>query len=240
MDAGVYTITCRSTGWQYVGGSRHSLRSRFRTHRSTLRHGRGALRLQAAWDMQGEADFVFRPLLICRPEDVRLYEDIAIQALKPALNMAPTSRSVRGLRYGRVFREHCAARNKRLWAQGVFANSPKTPVRQRYLVHGEMLSMKELAARYGIPWTTIQSRIKQGVRGDALVASAKKGGFRYDGWAPAKRHLVHGEQLTAKQIAAKYGLGTNTVQDRVRRGVTGDALAAPPFSLVQRLRRRKK
>jgi group I intron endonuclease len=46
--------------------------------------------------------------------------------------------------------------------------------------------------------------------------------------AAAKRYLVHGDLLTAHEIAERYGLNLSaTVRRRLRRGVRGDALAMP-------------
>jgi group I intron endonuclease len=44
----------------------------------------------------------------------------------------------------------------------------------------------------------------------------------------ARRHTVHGEELTIEEMVARYGLKKVTIASRLKRGVSGDALVAPP------------
>ncbi|KKN53709.1 hypothetical protein LCGC14_0599640 [marine sediment metagenome] len=62
---GVYSIRCTITGHQYIGSSKHIWR-RFADHRGALRAGKGHNKvLQFAWDVFGEAYFIFTILEEC-------------------------------------------------------------------------------------------------------------------------------------------------------------------------------
>ena len=85
--SGIYTITTCS-GQQYVGASSNLL-NRWKTHRSRLRKGKHHSRLlQRAYDEDGLSALVFATLLICRREDLLLFERLAVKAVKPACNTA--------------------------------------------------------------------------------------------------------------------------------------------------------
>lgn len=103
---------------------------------------------------------------------------------------------------------------------------------KRYLVHGEMLTLTEIANKYSLPKPTVCRRIKCGVTGDDLATpptpfteSIKKATETFvDG---VNRHLVYGENLSAKEISEKYGIKHSTVRRRIAKGWVGNQLASP-------------
>lgn len=58
-------------------------------HGSMARNGRHATAILR--EALGDGDFTFRPIIICAPSDVAMYEQLAIDALKPDLNSSPTA-----------------------------------------------------------------------------------------------------------------------------------------------------
>lgn len=87
MGCGIYAIENLVTRQRYIGSSVH-LAHRFGQHKGALQQGRHpASRLQAAWYQYGEAAFAFRLLLRCSPTDVLLFEQMAIDMLKPEYNV---------------------------------------------------------------------------------------------------------------------------------------------------------
>lgn len=72
-ECGVYAITHKATGARYIGSSA-TMKARWVAHRSELRRSRHSSRkLQALWDRDGEAAFVFE---VIEPiEDARLLAD---------------------------------------------------------------------------------------------------------------------------------------------------------------------
>jgi group I intron endonuclease len=106
VQSGVYEIVNTVTGRRYVGSAINFAR-RWRQHRHDLRnnkHKNG--RLQNSWNKHGEAAFAFQKILVCSAADCVLYEQIAIDALSPELNLNPRAAS----RLGAVASE--AARRK--------------------------------------------------------------------------------------------------------------------------------
>jgi group I intron endonuclease len=109
--SGVYEIVNSVNGKRYVG-SAVNFRLRFRTHLSLLRSGKHHSRkLQSAWKKHGEAAFVFRPILVCAPAQVVLYEQIAMDALLPEYNICKVAGSAIGLRWTEEAREAARVRN---------------------------------------------------------------------------------------------------------------------------------
>lgn len=97
-EAGVYTIAHRDSGRMYVGSS-VSMRRRKRNHVSHLVAGRHCnTKLQRAWNKYGAEAFDFAALLICSPDNLLMYEQRAIDVIKPALNLAPVAGSLRGFK----------------------------------------------------------------------------------------------------------------------------------------------
>ncbi len=96
-NSGVYVITAPS-GRQYVGSAVH-FGTRWSVHKHHLRAGtHHSRKLQAAWNKYGDR-LQFSKLLVCAREHVVMYEQLAIDALRPALNVAPMAGSSLGYRH---------------------------------------------------------------------------------------------------------------------------------------------
>lgn len=88
MRSGIYEIRNTSNGKRYIGSSA-VLRARLSRHENELRRGIHVNpRLQASWNKYGPASFEFKPLLFCDIDKLLLYEQIAIEGLKPEFNIA--------------------------------------------------------------------------------------------------------------------------------------------------------
>lgn len=111
MKSGVYIIENTVTGKAYIG-SAGDLASRWRNHRTLLRGGRHhSHKLQGSWRKHGEAAFEFRPLLVCAPADLLMYEQRAIDVLGTAArgyNVLSVAGSLRGLKREPFTAEHRA------------------------------------------------------------------------------------------------------------------------------------
>ena len=71
----IYSIENKVNGNCYIG-STINYKSRWRDHKTTLRHGRHhSFILQKAWDKYGENNFEFKLLLICEKKDKIDYEN---------------------------------------------------------------------------------------------------------------------------------------------------------------------
>lgn len=101
--SGVYTITCKVNGFQYVG-SAADVRDRWGTHRGALRHQHhNNAALQADWNEHGEAAFEFKFIAEVRdPVMRRTIEQLYLTELLRAghaYNRAPSAFSVAGLKW---------------------------------------------------------------------------------------------------------------------------------------------
>jgi hypothetical protein len=97
--SGIYEIICLPTGKRYIGSAKE-FHSRWKCHRRLLRlvthHSR---HLQAAWAKYGEDNFAFRRLLLCASTCLVMYEQIAMDAMRPEFNMAPVAGNCLGMRH---------------------------------------------------------------------------------------------------------------------------------------------
>jgi hypothetical protein len=156
--AGVYMIKCRNNGMFYIGGTTYTFEERFGAHRSCMNQGKSAPRLQACFELYGPESLEFIPLKEFPPEEVAAREAEAIETLKPQLNTYKTDRP-------------------RRWPPRYLRTA------KLYEVNGEMLSVPDLAKRYGIEEATIYTRAQRGLRGNALVAPKHR--------APRKPYTRH-------------------------------------------------
>jgi|ERR1039458_1079995 group I intron endonuclease len=107
--SGIYAITSPS-GKLYLG-SAVNIRARWKTHRKQLRGGiHHSAALQRAADKYGVDNFSFKILLICEPKNLLLYEQLALNTLKPRYNIALTAGSNFGRKFGPQTAEHIAKR----------------------------------------------------------------------------------------------------------------------------------
>lgn len=98
MNPGVYEILNTRNGKRYVG-STVDIRRRWNKHRRDLEAGAHYnLRLQRSWCKYGSSSFEFRVLLFCAREHCVMYEQIAMDALRPELNILPTAGSPLGVK----------------------------------------------------------------------------------------------------------------------------------------------
>ncbi len=87
MKSGIYCITSPSGG-QYIG-SASSISTRWACHRHGLVHGKHHNEpLQRAANKYGVEALEFEVLLFCNIENLLLYEQIAIDAIRPNYNIA--------------------------------------------------------------------------------------------------------------------------------------------------------
>jgi group I intron endonuclease len=75
----IYSIENKVNGNCYIG-STVNYKSRWRDHKTTLRHGRHhSFILQKAWNKYGEENFEFKLLLICEKKDKIDYENCCMK-----------------------------------------------------------------------------------------------------------------------------------------------------------------
>jgi len=98
MKSGIYTITSPSGG-QYVG-SAVDVGARLSRHKGNLKNEKYPNHpLQHAANKYGIENLVFSRLIICRIEDLLMFEQKAIDILKPQYNISPKAGSQLGYRH---------------------------------------------------------------------------------------------------------------------------------------------
>ena len=97
----------------------------------------------------------------------------------------------------------------------------KEPVRKalRYRVRGEELTLKELSAKYGVPWYTIWARIQKGWSPERAATESTD---------RTKRYHVGGRMLTTAQIAQRYGTNRLLFCSRLLKGWSAERAATKP------------
>lgn len=98
MRSGVYAITSPS-GKKYVG-SAVNIDMRWNQHRHSLREGKHhCYPLQAASNKYGLDNLIFEVIILAAPINVVMYEQIAMDALKPEYNVCKVAGSPLGHRH---------------------------------------------------------------------------------------------------------------------------------------------
>ena len=119
MNTGIYAIENTINGKMYVG-SAVNLKVRKQQHLRDLRAGEHHSRkLQNSYNKHGKEAFVFKPLLVCRKEDLLFYEQLAIDkfnAAKGGYNIAPNAGSALGVKHSAEAKANYSAASKTKWA----------------------------------------------------------------------------------------------------------------------------
>ena len=98
MKSGIYQIVNTVNGKRYIG-SASKLGKRWGQHRYALKNGKHCNRhLLAAWRKYGDKNFVFKRLLVCATQNLVMYEQLCIDALKPEYNKRQQAHSNVGVK----------------------------------------------------------------------------------------------------------------------------------------------
>lgn len=96
LNCGIYSITAPS-GNQYIGSTKN-FKQREYQHFNDLKHQRHAnSALQNAYNKY-ENQLIFKPLLICRLEDLLFYEQLVLDNFKPEYNICPVAGNTLGIK----------------------------------------------------------------------------------------------------------------------------------------------
>lgn len=165
----VFMITCVPTGEFYIGGTKQKYKDIIQDYKYALAHDKCGFKLmQKAWNTYGEEAFEFRILKMFPNEEVAAKRLEAITRLKPVFNnqqtidlMAMSEETGIPLGLLRYRKKH-----------GLGLEQSSVAV---YEVDGQMMPIKDIAAKYGISVHTLYYRTKCGVRGPALVEKRPRG-----------------------------------------------------------------
>ena len=130
--AGVYTIQNTISGKKYIGSAK-LIRRRFAQHRAALQgQYHQNKHLQAAWNLYGKSAFTFTVTLVCRPEDMRDYEQRLLDGFKPEYNQSTSAYS--GIPIGGTCSEEhkikVGVASTALWAQTEYRTKVTAAIQQ--------------------------------------------------------------------------------------------------------------
>lgn len=132
----------------------------------------------------GEAAFTFEVLVVCAPDDLNLYEQLATDALSPTYNkrrMDVSSNAGVKPAFSRDALERLRHRTIEMNRTRVveLSTREKMSVARRasaakYCFRGEQLSIREAAEKYGLPEPTLRMRLKAGWETDRAIGTPPK------------------------------------------------------------------
>lgn len=96
LNTGIYEIRNIKNGRQYIG-SAVNVSKRWREHLRQLEEGRHHSRfMQRCWNKNGGENFIFRVIISCSVDNLIMYEQRAIDAIRPHYNSNKTAGSMLG------------------------------------------------------------------------------------------------------------------------------------------------
>lgn len=218
--SGIYKITCTANGRFYIG-SAVNFKARWAIHTHGISKGTHHSRhLQRAWSKYGEEAFKFEVLMVCEKADLLMYEQRAIDVLKPEFNMSPTAGSTLGMKHTAEQRkansERCKAR----------CNTPEEKARmsaQMVKRFSTAESRADHAAKIRVrlaatPKEVLQAKYTPEVKKKLSEATKSR----------AQTYNIRGELLAARDIAVKYGVNRVQFRARMRRGWDMERAATTP------------
>lgn len=195
MSSGVYAITNQINGRRYVG-SAVDLMKRWMRHRCDLRkgvhHGRY---LQRAWDKHGEGAFAFDVMLYCDKDRLLLFEQRAMDVLRPAYNILPKAGSCLGVRRTDEQRARQSARQRGKSHAG-YKHTLEQNARHSAVMTGRKQSPDTIAKRAAA--NTGKKRAPMSPEWRAKISAAMMGDKRNLG----RKHTA---ETRAKNSASKRG-----------------------------------
>jgi group I intron endonuclease len=208
MDSysGVYTIQNTVSGKMYIG-SAQLIRRRFAQHRAALqKRCHQNKHLQAAWDLYGSSAFTFTVTLVCRPEDIRYYEQRLLDGLKPEYNQSTSAYS--GIPIGGTCsNEHklkVGAASVALWAQTEYRTKVTAAIQQSMTP----VEKSKRSARASALWADKIYRAK--------AIDARKGNAYNKGYKCTPEQVLN-RQRAARISNMKRNYGTEWAAEYTRR-----------------------
>lgn len=109
------------------------------------------------------------------------------------------------------------------WSPEEAVTSKRLPRRTvhaaRHQVHGESLTAAEVAEKYDIDEKKFRWRVRMGWTTEEAIKPTGKVSERHR-LSEAKRYVVHGKEMTARQVETKYGIAAQKFRGRILRGWT--------------------
>jgi hypothetical protein len=197
-QSGVYRITCKPTGKQYVGSAK-KFRARWSLHRVQLRQGKHhAPYLQNSWDKYGADAIAFEVLLVCDHKMALFYEQIMLDALKPEFNTSPVAGSALGVKHTEQAKQNMSKSQRE--------------VRPKYEWKGQQLCLSDIAELECFDVSLLIARV-MGLSKTVEEAIAM-------GDSQFKLHEYDGRQQNLSAWAKELGVHVARLNHYIKRGLT--------------------
>jgi group I intron endonuclease len=197
LVSGVYKITNIVSGKIYIG-SAVNLNKRKLSHKSALKKGKHQNKhLQYAWNKYKEEDFVFETIIICAKEQIRFYEQLFIDNLKPQYNQSTSAYS--GIAIGSVLtkehKEKVGIASKSHWADPIIREK-NTKAIQLSMTEEEC---KKRSERSKLLWKNPEYRAK--------AIAARKGNSYNKGYKCTRAQILNRKKAARiSNMKRYYGL----------------------------------
>ena len=150
-QSGCYQFCNKLTGALYIGSS-VGVRSRRNQHYSQLRRRVHCnAHLQSAWDKYGEEQFAFEVLIICQRKDVRMYEQLLIDALQPAYNKSASATSGFYGPLSATRKEEIGVQTRALWATKTYRSEVTKKIQESMTVEERKLRSERVTKLWANP-----------------------------------------------------------------------------------------
>lgn len=229
--SGVYEILNTANGKRYVG-SAVEFRQRHNEHRSMLRRGKHHSRpFQNAWNKYGEAAFYFRVLLVCAPENLVLYEQRALDALRPDYNVCLVAGSTLGKTHSPETRAKIAAKasgrkrpamsaeHRAALSAAMKLRKPISAEHMAALQRGRMNKVVTDAQRKAVGDAlrrAYASGMRSRVKTDAAKKNMSKAFSKLNADEIRELKRLHAAGVTGVSLSRRFNIATSSVSQIVR------------------------
>ena len=217
---GVYRITCTANGRSYIGSS-VNLANRFRQHKYDLKQKQHHSRqMQHCANKYGLSSFKKEVLLLCSEENLLMYEQILLDAFKPAFNAVKTAGRTTGYKATPEQRQLNSERGKKLRSTPEWRAAQSERIKK---AHREgKFKQSQMKALH-----TIRTNPKYK---NMYSENAKKAG---------RKHIFFGESLTLLEAEAKFNIAKPVIRGRMSTGWSNEEAVTVPVNHSTRRKRHR-
>ena len=153
--SGVYRIVNMITGYYYIGSTIDLERRKYQHFNENCWRQQSNKQLYKDMKQYGKDNFLFEPIWLCNPEELKKYEQIAIEKYNPRYNIRVAYTGLTGLTKEQYHKQWCEENSDSIKQYNKQYNN------QQCLYEGELLSLNTLTQRFfrrGIQHPTAEAK----------------------------------------------------------------------------------
>jgi group I intron endonuclease len=198
-SAGVYRITCKTTGNFYIG-SAVNFKRRWKHHKFQLNKDiHDSKYMQNSWNKYGEDAFEFDILVVCDKSFALMYEQLFLDALIPQFNTCKVAGSALGVKHSQQTKDKFS-KAQRTW-------------RKKYDWKGEMLCLSDIAEKEQFNYKLLMARVlglgKTPEEAIAMGAESRNRFYEHDGKSQRIKEWAADLDITAARLRHYLDRGLN-------------------------------